>query len=208
MQAESAALAAMSEVRVERVSDDRVRAHTYGLLGGLLVAPPDAAMLETLACLELPSESEAVFADAWRVLKLAAERANPGDVDDEYQALFIGIGRGEVVPYGSWYMTGFLMDRPLALLRADLSRLGFERQRDVKEPEDHAAALCETMAMLAASDSELDRQRQFFRRHMEPWLKSFFSDLGAAKSAAFYRAVAQFGEQFVDFESRYLTMTV
>ena len=82
-------------------------------------------------------------------------------MDAEYQDLFIGVGRGEVVPYGSWYMTGFLMDKPLALLRADLAALGFERQENVKEPEDHAAALCETMAMLINEGQDLDAQRTF-----------------------------------------------
>ena len=105
-------------------------------------------------------------------------------------------------------MTGFLMDRPLALLRADLERLGFERQDEVREPEDHAAALCETMAMLLAEERQQDVLSHFFATHMEPWMKSFFGDLGTAKSAVFYRAVGQFGEQFVEFESGYLAMTV
>jgi TorA maturation chaperone TorD len=100
------------------------------------------------------------------------------------------------------------MDKPLALLRADLLRLGFERQDDVKEPEDHAAALCETMAMLLAEGHDQNTQREFFQIHMEPWMKAFFRDLAEAKSAAFYRAVGQFGEQFVEFEAGYLTMTV
>jgi TorA maturation chaperone TorD len=129
-------------------------------------------------------------------------------VAQEYQDLFIGVGRGEVVPYGSWYMTGFLMDKPLALLRTDLQALGFERQPQVKEPEDHAGALCETMAMLIAEGRTLDVQRRFFHGHMGPWMKPFFRDLGDARAAAFYRAVSQFGGQFIEFEEGYLTMLV
>ena len=126
----------------------------------------------------------------------------------EYQDLFIGLGRGEVVPYGSWYMTGFLMDRPLAVLRGELEALGFERQEGVAEPEDHAAALCETMAMLVSEGHPIEVQQRFFQNHMGPWMGRFFRDLNEARSAAFYRAVGQFGEQFMEFESGYLTMPV
>ncbi|HEY5645072.1 MAG TPA: molecular chaperone TorD family protein, partial [Pseudomonadales bacterium] len=122
---------------------------------------------------------------------------------------FVGIGRGELVPYGSWYMTGFLMDQPLAILRRDLAELGFERQEDIKEPEDHVAALLETMGlMIGEGDTSLDVQRRFFQSHMGPWMKTFFLDLQKANAARFYRAVGQFGEQFIEFERKYLTMLV
>lgn len=188
--------------------EDQVRAHTYGLFGALLAAAPSLDLLSMLAEIDLVPGAQGDFAGAWRQLAIAAVHAERTAVVQEYQDLFIGVGRGEVVPYGSWYMTGFLMDRPLAVLRADLKRFGFERQDEVKEPEDHAAALCETMAMLLAEGHQHDVQRQFFATHMEPWMKTFFRDLSAAKSAAFYRAVGQFGEQFVAFESGYLSMAV
>ena len=189
-------------------SEDQVRAHTYGLFGALLSAAPSDDLLAVLAEIDPAPGAAGDFAGAWRQLAIAAAHAESASAAQEYQDLFIGVGRGEIVPYGSWYMTGFLMDRPLALLRADLKRLGFERQAEVREPEDHAAALCETMAMLLAEGQSQDVQRHFFTTHMEPWMKSFFRDLGAANSASFYRAVGQFGEQFVQFESGYLTMTV
>jgi len=198
---------AMTEEERDAVSgDDQVRAHTYGLLGALLSGAPNADLLALLADIDPDAQAEGDFAAAWRELAIAASRAE--GVDAEYQDLFIGVGRGEVVPYGSWYMTGFLMDKPLALLRADLEALGFERQEHVKEPEDHAAALCETMAMLINEGQGLDAQRRFYQAHMEPWMKTFFRDLREAPSASFYRAVSQFGEQFVSFESGYLTMLV
>jgi TorA maturation chaperone TorD len=188
--------------------EEQVRTHTYALLGALLTAAPCAELLSTLSQVSLESGADGDFADSWRQLAIAAKHADLAGLEQEYQDLFIGVGRGEVVPYGSWYMTGFLMDRPLAVLRADLKRLGFERQDDVAEPEDHAGALCETMAMLLAEGHDQAMQRQFFEAHMGPWMKAFFHDLSAAKSAAFYRAVGQFGAQFVDFEAGYLTMTV
>ena len=182
---------------------DAVRANAYGLLGALLAAPPRQEHFDLLASVDPPS-GEGLGA-AWRELRRAAENAGPEAVDDEYHALFVGLGRGELIPYGSWYRTGFVMDKPLAVLRSDLAALGFERRDGVKEPEDHAAALLETMALIAADPEHgLDVQRWFFDRHVATWMRTFFADLHAADSARFYRAVGQFGEQFIAFEMKYL----
>jgi TorA maturation chaperone TorD len=115
-----------------------------------------------------------------------------------------------LVPYGSWYMTGFLMDRPLALLRRDLAALGIEREADVHEPEDHISALCEAMSLVIENGMEIsmERQRQFFFDHLSPWLGRFFADLQRAQSARFYLAVGQLGELFIDVEGKYLGMSV
>ena len=189
--------------------DDAVRANTYGLLAALLASPPRRELFDRLSGIDAPADGGGELATAWRVLKLAAERADVEAVDDEYHDLFIGIGRGELIPYGSWYLTGFVMDKPLAVLRADLAALGFERQEDVKEPEDHAAALLETMALVIASPEHvLDVQRRFFERHVATWMRAFFADLQTAGSARFYRAVGQFGGQFMTFEMQYLSIVV
>ena len=188
--------------------DERLRANTYGLLGALLAAPPAAPLIQLLAKIT-PAEvgGDEDLASAWEVLRLAGERATVESLDDEYHELFVGLGRGELVPYGSWYMTGFLMDQPLAVLRRDLAELGFERRDDVKEPEDHVAALLETMGLLIGEGgASVDVQRRFFQSHMGPWMRTFFLDLQKARSARFYRAVGQFGEQFIEFETKYLTM--
>ena len=100
------------------------------------------------------------------------------------------------------------MDQPLAVLRRDLAELGFERQEDVKEPEDHVAALLETMGLMIGGDVSVEVQRRFFQSHMGSWMKTFFEDLQKASAARFYRAVGQFGEQFIEFERKYLTMMV
>ncbi|MGI8740087.1 MAG: TorD/DmsD family molecular chaperone [Gammaproteobacteria bacterium] len=130
-------------------------------------------------------------------------------MNDEFHELFMGIGRGELMPYASWYLTGFLMERPLAALRQDLKTLGFERQPGVGEPEDHAAALCEIMSMIIANvqGPDIDRQRIFFGEHMA-WLAQFFIDMQKAEAARFYRAVGQFGERFMTLEKEYLSMTI
>jgi TorA maturation chaperone TorD len=123
--------------------------------------------------------------------------------------LFIGLGRGEVVPYGSWYATGFLMERPLAELRDDLREIGVERQPGVHEPEDHAGALCDTMALLISGDppAPLEAQQRFYARHLEPWLPRFFADLQRAASARFYRAVGRLGGHFVAVETQAFRVT-
>jgi len=184
-----------------------LRADTYRLLGNLLAAPPAAETLALFA--EAPvTDDDDLLSVAWRMLATSAARANALEVNDEFEALFIGVGRGELMPYASWYLTGFLMEKPLAKLRSDLARLGFERHDNVSEPEDHAAALCETMALLAeVSDLEsLQTQARFFNDYVGPWMAKFFREMQASSSARFYRAVGQLGEQFIETDQRYLDM--
>lgn len=199
----------MREAQAVPPEEDAFRADSYGLLGHLLARAPDAAMLERLGAIEVAADArEQHMAAAWETLAMAARRTTPAAVDDEYHALFIGIGRGELVPYGSWYLTGFLMERPLAQLRQDLKLLGFERQDDVAEPEDHAGALMEIMCLMIRDERGVSavQQKQFFERHMEPWLGKFFEDLQDAKSAGFYSAVGVLGSRFIELERQYLAM--
>jgi TorA maturation chaperone TorD len=184
--------------------EDRIRGNVYALLGNLLAGPPDANLLQLLQDISPDSDDESVLAASWQMLAATAARANPDALREEYDALFIGIARGEIVPYASWYLTGFLMEQPLADLRGDLQALGIQRHPGVHEPEDHVAALCDTMALLIHSDAPtpLDDQYRFFSRHLEPWVARFFGDLQQAKSAEFYRAVAQLGEQFIGIETQ------
>lgn len=187
--------------------EEQLRADTYRLLGRLLGTPPDDTTLALLA--KAPtSEDDNLLAAAWRLLATSAARTRANRVITEYEALFIGLGRGELVPYASWYMTGYLMERPLAELRSDMKELGFERHDDVSEPEDHAAALCEIMALLATEDDpcSLARQAKFFDTHIGPWLARFFRDMQQATTARFYRAVGQLGEQFIETDQQYLEM--
>ena len=185
-----------------------LRAGTYSLLANLLARTPDQSTLDLITQIDQTPEegADTLLGAAWQMLAAAAQRARIGDLDDEYHALFIGLGRGELMPYGSWYMTGFLMEQPLAQLRGDLARLGFERREGVSEPEDHAAGLCDVMAILNTPGevAALDLQRDFFERHMLPWMPKFFRDMQQASSASFYRAVGQLGEQFLEVEKEFL----
>ena len=183
------------------------RAGTYSILAALLRESPGAELLEFTTRLEADAaEQKSELALALTMLSLAARHSNPEELRDEFHALFIGLGRGELVPFGSWYQTGFLMEKPLGLLRGDLARLGFERAAGVHEPEDHIAALCEVMAMLIGEGLPIAGQRHFFNSHIGNWAESFFSDLATARSAVFYKSVARLGGAFMALESRYLSL--
>ena len=188
--------------------EDAVRGNTYGLLAHLLSRPPTAETLALLIQIDVPRQTSNALESSWNMLRLASEQVSVEQLDDEFHDCFIGVGRGEVVPYGSWYMTGFLMDRSLSLLRNDLAELGIERQQGISEPEDHAAALCDAMAILIndAQEPSFTLQCRFFNTHIAPWMGRFFNDLQAAKTARFYRVVGRLGEEFIEFEKKYLTM--
>lgn len=187
--------------------DQAGRAAFYGLLAAMLRGAPDQALLAYVGALDdRDTRERGELAVALSSLALAARHSAAAALRDEYHQLFIGLGRGELVPYGSWYQTGFLMERPLGALRADLRRLGFERSDDVHEPEDHVAALCEVMAMLIQDGCPITEQRDFFNSHLASWLGDFYRDLAAAPSAVFYRSVARLGLVFLSLDQTYLSL--
>tara|TARA_B110000881_G_C18598755_1_gene533453 strand:+ start:3057 stop:3662 length:606 start_codon:yes stop_codon:yes gene_type:complete len=199
---------------LEISEENQLRGGMYALLARLLRDVPDKTLFEQLDAIETTTNGKSDrkirkgdLGQALSLLKLAAKSVDSEALEEEYHALFIGIGRGELVPFGSWYLTGFLMEKPLGILRDDLLRLGFERQEGVHEPEDHAAALCEVMAMLIMSeDSNENESINFFRNHIEPWIDRFYSDLEKAEHACFYRSVGTLGAEFNRFEKQYLAM--
>ena len=197
-------------VEANPLSEEQLRAGTYALLAGLLRYPLPADILSRLLTIEAADDnSDDAIANAWSGLKKAAENTEFAKVDDEYHDLFLGVGRGELVPHGSWYLTGFMMEKPLGELRDDLAAFGYARQDDVSEPEDHVAALCEVMSMVIMDDEiPLGLQRRFFDNHVGSWMETFFTDLTTASSADFYRAVGQLGSAFIKLEKRYLSMMV
>ena len=190
--------------------EDQARSGTYAILASLLNDIPSEDLLDYLRHIATPQEGADDIGEmgrAWQAVRNAAINADVESLDDEYHALFIGVGRGEVVPFGSWHMTGFLMDKPLSELRDDLRQLGFEADPDRKEPEDHIAAICETMSILiTADDIEGFQQRRFFLRHLHPWAEKFFKSVAESKSADFYKAVGRLGESFIQIENQYLNV--
>jgi TorA maturation chaperone TorD len=179
---------------------DAARAQEYALLATLLSRAPDEALLSRIA--RLPGDASPLGA-AHAAVAEAARNADAADVEREYFALFIGLGRGELLPYGSYYQSGFLHDRPLARLREDLAKLSLERAASQAEPEDHAAILCEVMAGVVSGrfPAAPGSDRLLFEKHLAPWIGRFFADLERAKSAEFYRAVGALGRAFMDIET-------
>jgi TorA maturation chaperone TorD len=179
---------------------DAARAQEYALLAALLGRAPDAGLLSRLA--ELRGDASPLGL-AHADLAEAAADTTADKVEREYFNLFIGVGRGELLPYGSYYLTGFLHERPLARLRQDLIELGVERAEGVAEPEDHAALLCEVMAGLINRKFPAveGADRNLFENHMRPWIGRFFSDLEQAQEAKFYRRVGRLGRVFVEIET-------
>jgi TorA maturation chaperone TorD len=180
---------------------DMARAQEYALLAVLFARAPDADMLKRLAGLR---GDPTPLGLARVALAEAAAHADPEKVEREFFNLFIGIGRGELLPYGSYYLSGFLQERPLARLRDDLARIGIARSEGVVEPEDHAAILCEIMSGIVsgAFGTPAGADRQIFDKHLAPWIGRLFSDMEQAESADFYRRVGTLGRVFIDIETQ------
>jgi TorA maturation chaperone TorD len=179
---------------------DVARAQEYALLSALLARVPDAALLRRLATLQGDATPLGV---AHIALAEAASQTTVARVEREFFDLFIGMGRGELMPYGSYYLTGFLNERPLARLREDLGKVGIERVEGNVEPEDQAATLCEIMSGLANGSfgAPAGTDQQVFERHVAPWMGRFFTDLERADAAHFYRAVGTVGRLLIEIET-------
>jgi TorA maturation chaperone TorD len=179
---------------------DRARAQEYALLATLLSRSPDSQMIGRLALLRGDASP---LGAAHAALGEAAGRADEASAAREYFDLFTGLGRGAILPYSSHYLTGSLYGRPLARLRETLQHLGIARGAGHSEPEDHVAILCEVMAGLVGGDiaGPAGTDREFFEKHLAPWIRRFFVDLEHAKSADFYARVGSLGRVFVDVET-------
>ena len=190
----------MTELVREVSENDELRADIYQLLAALLRRQPSPELLAFLSGLEIDADDDSDMTKAWVGLKLAAQQFSDEQLEDEYFNVFLGVGCGEILPYGSWFMTGSLMDKPLALLHNDLMQLGFEREEEVKEPEDHVAALCEVMGTLIL-EAPGYRQLAFYQRHMGSWIARFCDSLAKTPSAAFYATVAELAKAFFVIEA-------
>ena len=186
---------------------DRLRANVYRLLARLLAAPVDAGLLSMLQGF---SGDHTNLGSAFGELASVAREVSIAEARQEYQDLFIGVGRGELVPYGSYYLTGFLNEKPLARLRNDMAPLGIVRSPDTKEPEDHAGALMDMMAGLIdgafGSPQSVAVQKDFFAKHVGVWAPHFFSDLQKAKAARLFRPVGRIGHLFMEIEESAFAM--
>ncbi len=187
--------------------EELARAELYGLLARLWIAPPDAELLAQFGVAVTEAPQRGSFLEApWQSLVAAMRAVTPASAATEYDALFGGVGKPEVFVYASYYLAGFLNERPLALLRADLAELGLARDESRGETEDHVACVFEVMRYLIAGDdaavANLERQRRFFRSHVQTWVDKLADAVEAQPSAVLWREVAAFTRAFVQVEAQ------
>jgi TorA maturation chaperone TorD len=192
-------------------SDELARAELYGLLASLWLAPPDAALLRqfSVAVTEAPMPGGHLEAP-WQALVSALRSTTETAAADEHNALFHGVGKAELMPYASFFLTGFLNEKPVAALRKDLAQLGLARDADALETEDHLAYLFEVMRYLIAGDDvavcNLEQQRRFFRAHLQTWVEALCDAVQAHARAHTWRAVASLTQAFVQVETQAFDM--
>lgn len=198
--------------RHELAPEDQARAEFYALLARLFADAPDASLLRAIAGAAPLSPAARVderagendLASAWDSLRAASATIAPEAAREEFQALFVGVGRSEVSLYASHYI-GPQSGRPLAELRASLARLGLARRPESNEFEDHLSLVLETMRMLVAGDGErapapLTEQKAFFERHVLPWTTDCCIAISTNAVANYYGRVAQCTQCFVGLE--------
>jgi TorA maturation chaperone TorD len=187
--------------------EELARAELYGLLAQLWIAPPDDALLQQfkVAVTQAP-EAGGLLEAPWQAVVAAMRSTTSAEAAEEYDALFGGVGKPEVFLYGSYYLSGFLNEKPLALLRDDLQRLGLARDETRAETEDHIAYLFEVMRYLIAGDDvavcNLEQQRRFFRAQLQPWVAQLCDAVDAHPRAKAWRAVADMTRQFAAVETQ------
>jgi len=191
--------------------EDQARAEFYALIARLFADAPDASLLAAIAAAPALAPSTHTdagpgdgLAESWAALRAASAAMDPEAARDEYQALFVGVGRSEVSLYASHYL-GPQSGRPLAEIRATLARLGLARRPESSEFEDHLAAVLETMRMLVAGNGErrpavIADQRAFFERHVAAWAPECCTAIASNSVANYYRRVAQFANRFLALE--------
>ena len=182
--------------------EDQHRSSFYVLLSSLLSGPPTKDLLNKVYTL---SGGENKIGEAVKTLTTLSKKLDIKTIEREYNNLFIGVGRGELLPYASFYMTGFLNEKPLANLRDDMKRIGISRSPSTSDPEDHIASLCEMMSGIITNQFyttlSLRQQSDFFATHLGPWAKHFFDDLIAAEYSVFYAPVGALGKAFIEIET-------
>lgn len=189
------------------LDEETARAEVYGLLAALYYAPPSAELLSQLrvAVTEAPAAG-GFLEEPWRQFVGTVRTLSDAQVANEYDALFGGVGKPDVYLFGSFYLSGFLNEKPLAALRGDLAALGLARDETMPETEDHFACVCEVMRYLIAGDdvevANLTQQQKFFGAHVQPWVPAMCEAITAHPKAQFYAALAAFTAAFVCVETQ------
>ncbi|MCB1512524.1 MAG: molecular chaperone TorD family protein [Hyphomicrobiaceae bacterium] len=186
----------------ELSEEDRLRAQFYGMIAQFLSEPPSAERLKAGGLL---TGDDTPLGAAVATFARVCARCDEVSASDEYHELFIGLGRGELLPFASYYLTGFLHEKPLAKLRQDMAELGIVQPEGVTEPEDHAASVLEAMSGLIdgrfGQPHSLSEQKKFFDAHIASWMPVFFRDLEGASASVLYASLAQVARHFLDIEA-------
>ncbi|KQP45121.1 molecular chaperone [Pseudorhodoferax sp. Leaf274] len=191
----------------ETFSEEIARAELYGLLARLWLAPPDEGLLAQFqhAVTEAP-EPGSFLEGPWQDLVAQMRATTPASGQEEFAALFQGVGKPEVFAYASFYLAGFVNEKPLARLREDLAALGLTRDAAQFETEDHVSYVLEVMRYLIAGEGvaagDLARQRRFFRAHVQPWIEPLCQAVDAQSAARLWRAIAAMTLAFVQVETQ------
>jgi TorA maturation chaperone TorD len=188
-------------------AEELARAEVYGLLAALFYAPPDAALHAQFQVAVTEAPVPGAFLEAsWGDFVAAARRLDQAQIEREFDTLFQGVGKPDILLYGSFYLAGKLNEKPLVALRHSLRELGLARSETVNETEDHIASVCEVMRYLIAGDdaatSNLAAQRRFFDAHLRGWVDPLCAAIEAHPAADFYAALARFARDFFDVEAQ------
>lgn len=193
---------------IQTAPEDRLRADLYNFLGLMMSGPPDQLLLDQCTGL---SGDDSDLGNAISGLARVAKVTTPKKVESEFNALFVGLGRGELLPYASYYLTGFLNEKPLATLRSDMAANAITRAPNVFEPEDNIASLMEMMGGMIVgrfgTPASLQQQKTFFNKHIAPWAGHFFADLEGAKNSVLYASVGSVGKALIEIEREAFRMT-
>jgi TorA maturation chaperone TorD len=188
--------------------EDQVRADFYALLANVFFHAPDERLLHAIVIAPEPTSDSALgdaMGNAWVALAAASAAVTADAAQDEFDKLFGGVGRAQLMPYGSYYLSGFLNEKPLAELRSDLARMGFSRDEGTSETEDHLAALCDVMRAIILGDvasppATLEAQQQFFKKHLQPWVLQCCDATINNENSNYYKRVAAFAKRFFEIE--------
>jgi len=189
------------ETQIVIGEEEQFRAQFYLLLSRLLGAPIDAEVLHLIQNLE---GDDTAIGLAVTELKNLAQEITVEKATEEYETLFIGVTQGELIPFKSYYLTGFLNEKPLAELRQHMDELGIAKSKDVAEPDDHIAFLLEMMQGLIVGSfgkpSAISEQNRFFESHIANWAPKFFDDLEKAEAAHLFVPIGRIGKLFMEVE--------
>ena len=197
-------------INTENISDeDILRANMYSFIANLIRVEPTSNLIDSIKQL---TGDDSKIGKSIKLLKIMSTKLSLSEIQDEYVNLFIGVGRGELLPYSSYYITGFLNDKPLSNLREDMGLIGIRRKENVKDPEDHVSSIFDMMSGLIKGEFgkyyTINEQANFFNKHLDRWIDLLMDDIEKAKTAVFYAPIGTLGKEFIRIEREAFKMSV